>query len=552
LVLSLGSYYWNILVFNFSKKVGNPNCLLLSFKGLSLMREVYGVLVNIIIYSACLNFYARMGDEKLVKAKARIIVMSSVIYRLLLFGFIEPMIQIVTSFIVVGGLLWVLEKKITWIILLVSFLMTYILQLFATLSSMILAFLILTSLRVERPLNTTAEIFTLVLTSTVIFLVLYSVVRLDKNRKINLFMFAQYLKSNLVQGIVFAVGLLIALVYIFVFTDLGIYITNELAFVFWFVTTLLVLIIITLTIFIVRHLISERKKQQQLEAENERLAIQHNAINSQLSKLKTVHTDLKGEFDDVVSNYHAYKYVVPVLMDMQESFISELDSFSDYSYDEKLNRIRSYADQIRVLTFQINDGLGDDFIQSELEYLNIPTNWQVLSSLLKKLMQTALAKGVYLSVQNCIQSWEKFNNVPQVVFVRLLSNIADNAIKESCKIDVDKRGDVRIALLEDEEGYLCFEVQDAAAEFDISILKELGARKNSTNGTGDGYAEIMQDLCDVKASLVIKEWKKRYSQGKQVMIMFDSYNMRLIDSHYRYLILKDELAGTELEIMDVH
>lgn len=509
------------------------------------MNAIYGFLLNLIFSFALLKFYSLIRDESIEKKKICIIPIMYAIYRMSTVGMIDEPFRMLMSLAFFSILLVIFEKKVSLIILLVAFLMAYILELIALLIYVITALIF--GFDMEARLGIGTGFLRLAFPA----IIYSSIVLLDKYKKITLSAYSIFLESTLVRRIVLTIGVLVVMLYSFLNISSRLGVDDfELSLVLLTVTVILALAIILLTIFIVRHLSFEREKQLRLEQENNRLALEHEAIQSQLSELENVYTSLREEFGVVTSNHHAYKHIVPVLMDMQQTFTSELDRFSEFSHTEKLTRIRDYADQIRMLSFQINNELAIDHIQSELEHLNISNDWQGLSALLRKLMQIALAKDVYLSIYNHIKSWEKLD-IPQITFIRLLGNIADNAIKESCKIAPANRGEVKITLME-EEGYISFEVQDDADEFEISILKKLGERKNSTNGTGDGYAEIMQDLNDTEASFIIKEWKMSHMSGKIISVIFDGYNMKLIDSHYRFAVLQDELAGTELEIMDFY
>jgi len=512
---------------------------------------VYGILINLIVYSACLNFYGRIKGEKLDNGKFYLVIALSGLYRFLLPASVETAIQIVISFIVVGGLLMLLEKKVSWVLLLTSFLMSYTLRILAMLSSVLLSVFIFTVLGNDLQRSRMGENFMLILTITITIAVLSAVISLDEKKKINLFMNAKHLEAKLVRNIVFVIGFLVVVLHTFIFTDFGFNLTSTLAFVFWGASTLLILAIISLTIFLIWHLNVEKKKQLRLEQQYKQLESENEAIELQFLELKTVHNDLYQEYGVVKSNHHAYKYIVPTLMNMQQDFIGELDKFADYSHAEKLKRIRDYADQIRLLSFQINNDLAIDHVDEALNRLKIPENWQALRGVFQKIMQVALTKDIYLSVYNHDEFLQNLD-VPQSIYIRLLSNIVDNAIKESCKIDVAKRGEVKITLIE-EDGYSGFEVRDAAAEFEISVLQKLGQRKNSTNGTGDGYAEIFNDLREVGASFMIREMKLHDNTSiKTISVIFDGHSMRLIDSPYRFYVLMDELAGTELEVMDIH
>lgn len=506
------------------------------------MQQIYGILMTLIIYSAMLKFYSLIKNKSLQKLNFYLIPILHITYRFFTTGLMIEPLRMITSFIFIGIMLMLFEKKISWVILVVAFLMTYTLNLL----SLLMALITLVSLGTENEF-----IYALVTLSWSI-IVFVGVVLFNENRKITLSDYARYLEIALVRKIVFVIGLLIFMLHSFFHTStrLGIEFDFITSIILWAISIILVLIIIFLTIFIVRYMNVERKKQSLLEQENVRLTEERLTIDKQMNELKQMQMTLQKNLEDVTSNYHNYKYLVPVLMSLQNKLFDEMQHFSEYSYDEKISRIKDYTDQIRTLSFGITDEFVVDHIKNEVTGLNIPNNWSKLNILLETFLKNAHNKGVYLSIYNYTSLWDGLN-ISDVIFIRLLSNLVDNAIKESCKIPESERGEVQV-IFKEEEGYFGFEVRDGASEFELSILKNLGLRKNSTNGTGDGYAEIMLDLKQTQASFIIKEWQKNGKDGKVISIIFDGYGMMLIDSHYRQELLKDKLAATDFVIMDVY
>jgi len=463
------------------------------------MYQIYRFLIDLIVAFSLLNFYSRIQSKYIRKIGFYVIPIMYPIYRFLIKGLMIEPLQIFTSFLFIGIMLTIFEKKTSWIIFATAFLMTSILNLFA----MLMAVITIAILRIE------SDFISIIVFLTWSISVLIAVILLDKYKKISLSTYTKHLESILVRKIGFIIGLLVILLYTFfmILPTTGIMNYDfTISLIIWGITTILVLLIIFLTHFLVSHMNDERKKQLLLEQDNERLNQEQLAIEEQLTELKQVEMSLQKHLGDVTSNYHNYKYAIPVLMNMQHKLIEEITKFSEYNHDARMNLVKNYTDQIRILSFEINDEFVADHIKSEIIGLNIPNDWLKLTSLLETLMQNAQNKGIYLSVYNYTTLWNDLN-ISDVVFIRLLSNLVDNAIKESCKLPESQRGEVQI-IFKEEEGYFCFDVRDGANEFEVSILKNLGIRKNSTNKTGDGYAEIMLDLKQTQASFIIKEWQK--------------------------------------------
>jgi len=134
--------------------------------------------------------------------------------------------------------------------------------------------------------------------------------------------------------------------------------------------------------------------------------------------------------------------------------------------------------------------------------------------------------------------------------LRLFGNLIDNAIKETDKIKEVESKQIMI-LFKNVDGYFSFETIDNAKEFKIEILKRIGERKNSINGTGNGYSEIIEILEKSDASLIIDEWYDGSEFGKKISVVFDDMKLFIINSSYRYNELADALVASKLKILDI-
>ena len=510
------------------------------------MQLTYGLLVNFIIAFAMLKFYSKLQDQEIRKSTLFIIPIAYTLYRVFTTDIAIDPFRLLLSPIFIVVMLAVFREKISWVFLITSFLLTQALWLIVYLVS---AITLIPFIIFGVELNHIAALLIGVPWSIIIF---YGVFLLDKRQKINLSAYGKLLEHSFVRKMVWTIGILIVILYSFIHisADLQPASDFETSVVILALFIAVIVIIVFLTIFNVIHLNNEKKKRDWLEAENVRLEQERLAIQNQLSDLSDVHDQLQIDFGDVTSNHHRYRYVVPVLMQMQRELIEDIQYFSDYGHEEKMTQIKNYTDQIRLLSFGITDDFVADHIKSDLEALNIPAERRKLVVLLEKLMNRAYDNEVYLAIYNHGNLWHELD-VPDAIFLRLLSNLVDNAIKESRKVPPEDRGDVQLIFTDDDE-YFAFEVRDFAPEFEISILENLGKRNNSTNGTGDGYFEIIQALDEVNASIAISEWRRNGKYGKSIMVTFDSYAMKFIDSHYREDLLVERLKESCLEVMEAH
>ena len=500
------------------------------------MRQLFGWITVFILIFTIIYFYNTIKQHKYTKLQFWTIIALYLGYRFLTAGMLSWIVRIPVSFIFLSIILFFIEKKKSWITLFISYLVVTTLDWLAILLMGITAGVLGLD-------DGSFGIVLLFFIFTIFGILIFKI----RNNQETLESYGRLLESKLVRLMIFVVSILLLIIIALILLSGTLDIAGE------FIPSLIIMgtsVILTVTIIIlvtltIRYLWSEKKKQKLLKEENEQLRLEKVVIEEKMAELMKTLNSVQLSFSQLESNHHAYKYSVPVLMGMQNKLMEELAFFAENTHDEKLAIIKDYTNQIKVLGKEVNLDFVDDYIKTEISSLNIPSDWIELSVLLEKLMQHSKKQGILLTVFNYVKSWDKF--VSSTAFIRLLSNLADNAIKESAKIDEQIRGSVQIILKNDKD-VLTFEVRDSASEFEIDILKNLGLRKNSTNGTGDGFSEIMSALEQTGASLLIEEWKNGERYGKTVSISFDGYGMKLINSHYRFELLMNKLKN-DFEMM---
>ena len=504
------------------------------------MQPIYMLLSNFINVIIALTLYNQITKSNLKRATFCFLPPIYVAYRFLTLGVILDPFRTILSFLLLGILLLVFEKKTLWVSLLVVFAITYILSLFNLLLATITIVI----------LNTHDEFVFLFIGLIYPLIVLLSILVLEKRDK-TLLHYSNFLESPLIRKIILIIGILVIALYSFVELSNSLRIEDfRTSLAIWTAFVSIILIIMLLIIFGTSHLKNEQKAMRRLEEENEQVIQEHLIVQKQLSELNLVYTELQKDFGSLTSSHHNYKYLIPIVINMQHKLITELHTSAEQNHEEKVERLKNYTDSIRAFSFQLNDELISDHISSEISKLNISEDYFELKVLLETLMNKAQKCGIYLSTYNYSNAWNGVDDC-KIIFLRLLSNLVDNAIKESYKLSEAERGEIKI-IFKEEDGYFGFEVRDGAPEFELFVLKNIGTRKISTNGTGDGYAEIMMDLKKIKASFVLKEWQINNTYGKAISVIFDGYEMRLLDSHYRHELLKTELTKSEFEIMDIY
>jgi len=506
------------------------------------MNVIYPIFREWLISLSVLYYYGKASKQKMQESVYIIVPFTVSLTAYVVNNHFSTFTRIFISFLLLSLALLAFQKKIMWIYLVLSFSFNYFLFLVAVLVSMFV--LVVSGLDYEN------EFLVKIITSLLLVSTFAFIPVLERNKKINIQGYTQYLNQPFVRKIMGVVGILIFMLLAFINISASLEVVNVIEF-FWFMLILGVLILVAvafLVIFIVKHLNSEKKQRNLLEEENERVNQEYNFMQMQMQELNQIYADLKKDFGDVTSTHHSYRYIIPVLINMQYRLLENMNKFSDFSYNEKSVWIHDYTNEIKTLLTEIDVEMADDVVKATIKSLNIPEKWSQLHTLLEKLYQKADEHGVYLSVNNYSKNWNNLI-VSGISFIRLFSNIVDNAIKETSKLPKEERAEIRIVFKDDETGNLAFEVFDGADEFSITILKKLGMRKNSTNRTGDGYAEIINDLEKTKASFLLLEWYRNNKFGKSITITFDNYECKIIDSFYRSQLLTEVFKNSEFEII---
>jgi len=384
---------------------------------------------------------------------------------------------------------------------------------------------------------------------------------LNKHNKINITSLSILLEDKQTKSMLIAVTILFIILFAFMEFSAHIEAASNLYFswlVILFSASILIAILV-LIFLLLKHLHAEKRthdklsgdiqtlstEKTKLQAENTRLCDENQKIQDQLNEMLETYSKLEQDYGDVTSTHHSYRYIVPVLLNMQNKLISQLSNYVSFTTKERAVWIEAYTDEFKQLIAEVKVDMANDYNNTIVTSLRIPDDWESLSSLIHLLLNKSKEANVMISFYSFIRNWDDLN-VPKVVFHRLLSNIADNAIKEAAKrFD----GEVVIDFKQAKDGCISFEISDNADEFDINILKNLGQRKSSTNGTGDGYAEILEDLEIHQASFYLEEWLDEKIKRKKIIITFDGDNNKFLYSHYREAYLTAELKHLDFDFL---
>ena len=327
-----------------------------------------------------------------------------------------------------------------------------------------------------------------------------------------------------IQGVVFSSAILILLVYSLTRS------TSREFFVFAFVS--LCITIFVMGAFIIYAVWNYRSKNEIVE---EKIV-----LYDKNKKLTNALSSLKSENQNLISRWHEVKEIVTANNLFFTQFEKELFDANAAGVTE--SDLLKKINQIKIFNSEMGDDLSLADLEEEIEMLSFPNQWIRLKLRLAHFMYESREKNIDVIVENNFENWNKIN-FSEAIFIKLISNIVSNAIKELEITDIDVKL-VKIKFLVHADDYFSCEVHDNAHEFSMNILENLGIRQNSTNDTGDGYFEIFKILDTMRASFEIVE----NINNKMIRLIFDGNNDRMINSNYR---VDELLLNLENSILDV-
>ena len=296
---------------------------------------------------------------------------------------------------------------------------------------------------------------------------------------------------------------------------------------FGFLLIAFVSLIVGITAF-AKHLIDIRLKKNELEQEKQK----NQKVVAKLEKLE--------------ANLHKEKSKKSVVSMAYKGLLNEVPSLIGKNDSAQIKKINNYIQTINEFAPELTKEPSIDTKDIHIRTLKIPDRWTDLKLLLVNKMTLAEEKGISMLVNNEVENWDLIP-ISKKDFACLIGNLLDNAIKETAK-KVSGHKEVNLQLY-DENNQFTIDVTDSAHEFKLDILKNLGVRGNSTNGTGHGYVEILEIIHQTGASLLIREWDLLFSSGKSIGIVFDGMGEISIESHYRREMLINELEDSVLEVV---
>lgn len=268
-----------------------------------------------------------------------------------------------------------------------------------------------------------------------------------------------------------------------------------------------------------------------------------------LATTKQFHA-LEKELDELATRYHKYKEVVPAVSKSYTALLDELRNVTYENKTEHLESIKKRLHAVNQMACEIAEEFAVDEIQDNIRQLMLPEDWFALEQRIEQIIKECEHNDIEVFAQNSAKAWESLP-ISKTKFTRLVGNLLTNSVKELNKTDTP--GKQIIIKFSDSDGLFELDVRDNAHEFPIEVLSKLGEHKNSTNGTGDGYAEIFEFINTNKTSLIINEnaYKNEHSH-KSVKVVFDNKAKVIMSTNYRYEKLKKALEDTKIEVKNTH
>lgn len=293
----------------------------------------------------------------------------------------------------------------------------------------------------------------------------------------------------------------------------------------------------------------DRKKLEEKIVSREQLfsnlEVQVGKVEEKRNQLEKEKVLLQTTVDELISEKHYYKTVMLANDLTLMKFDDELNRVLRGKNVQGLNSLTRVFSSFKNFSTELGTDFSLQELQTDIKEINTPEEWGSLRLILGRFVYEARENNIHLSVENDVTNFHEIE-MSEVTFVRLIGNLISNALKE-LKKTLTKNKYVRVKL-EYNDGVFIVEVIDNAYEFSLKVLRRLGERKNSTNGTGDGYWEIFEILNGYNASFKIDELMIRGFPYKRIRIIFDGFGRKHISSTYRKDLLLVELEASILEV----
>lgn len=203
---------------------------------------------------------------------------------------------------------------------------------------------------------------------------------------------------------------------------------------------------------------------------------------------------------------HRSKEILPLLAD----YVSGMDEVQDEKVRQKLQDVcRDYGKELSGA--EMNAML---FNTTGIQLLDL-----LLQSRMNECFQRDIEMEVFVGAK--IDEDMKRMGLGDGELVRMMGDLIRNAINAVEETDSSERM-ILVVISRDEYGYIEVHVHDSGVPFPPEILERFGERGNTTWGTGNGIADLVESLRRVHGSVeVIPETDPEDIFTKEICIRFD-------------------------------
>lgn len=203
---------------------------------------------------------------------------------------------------------------------------------------------------------------------------------------------------------------------------------------------------------------------------------------------------------------HRSREILPLLAD----YVSGMDEVQDENVRQKLQDVcRDY---------------GKELGGAEMNAMLFNTTGiQLLDLLLQSRMNECFRRDIEMEVfvGAKIDEEMKRMGLGEGELVRMMGDLIRNAINAVEEMDSSERM-ILVVISRDEYGYIEVHIHDSGVPFPTEILEKFGERGNTTWGTGNGIADLVESLRRVHGSVeVIPETDPEDIFTKEICIRFD-------------------------------
>ena len=240
---------------------------------------------------------------------------------------------------------------------------------------------------------------------------------------------------------------------------------------------------------------------------------------------------LQKQVDDLTSLTHSYKSGVRLITFLIKELNHHIAQDGMLIESGNISNLPKLISNFDSLTSTLGIEVAHEEVTRYINCLDIPNERWELKLTLAIFLWQAHNQNISFEVKNELIDWEKMN-ISGLELSQLIENFVSNSLKELSKTEILGKF-VVVRFYKNESGHITIEIADNAHEFPLEIISKLGQRKNSTNGTGDGYAEIFTILKRNRISLLIEEASILDQRHKKVVVIFDKKKRMNIQSNYR-------------------